>query len=56
MSDSNYQKIKTDPHATTAHANVTMHSMSSMENEKRVILSRKVTQFIVQYSTQQRVR
>jgi len=36
MAESNYQKIKTNPHVTTAHVNVIMHSTSSVENEKKL--------------------
>jgi len=34
MANSNFQKTKTNPHATTARVNALMHSMSSIEKEK----------------------
>jgi len=56
MANSNFQKTKTNPYSTTARLNALMHSMSSIEKEKNVILSRTVTLLIIQYSTQQRAR
>jgi len=35
MANSNYQKTKTNPHTTTAHVNVIMHSISSVKNKKK---------------------